>query len=934
MTFKFIRFFFVFALLSLSLRAQSQNFGGNPNRIKYQQIDNDTVRIIFPEGLDYWAQRVANLSLYQASMLDSSLIVAPFKTTIIIRNTSTISNGFVAYGPYRSEYFSTAPISQFSGASPWVDLLHIHEYRHILLESKVMNGRKWAPEHILLGQYGWSVVNFALLPNWYFEGDAVKTETLYSYTGRGRVPRFYMEIPALRKNGKKFTFEKMRAGSYKDQVPNHYSLGYHMTSYMEVLNGKSAWNEITNRSIKKYALISRSEKKLYGLTNRSLYDSTMSYLDSYFEDSIALKDSIIRGYDPSNFTNYELPKILSDGRVLYLKGDQKNIPAFYIFDGEKEKKLYVPSMIHNDHWYDVKEDLLLWTEYLPDLLWQNEDFSSLKILNIKSGKASYLGTIKSKFFYPKWAEDDSNIGVIESNENTKQFLVLLDINGTELKRYEIEEGTFISSIVRIIGNEFWIVKNNDEKAQLVSINIETGENKPLSQALAASINHPVYNDGFIYFSSNVDIQEQILSLNIDKQEFKIMTDAPFRAIDPAIKKNKLIYIAYEGAGYSIREKDLQAIETFSPQDPTIAFYSELEGDNFTSILNDVPQINYPTKKFKKSKEFLQFHSWIPYFIPPNFGLTLLTANKIGTFEGELTYVYNTNEGASQFIGQVNYAQIYPKLFVGASYTLNRNANKTQFPFDQVNSSFNGRNWNESDFFTGAVLPFYLSRGKWNRYLSFETSVHYLTAYYNEYNSQFQDLSFPFENSRLYFYNFIRQARRQIRPRWGQSILLDQSQSFDPAIASEFYVLSSFYFPGLFKTHSFLISPSYKYEPQDLQYFYLDPFPSSYGYIKYGALNAYRLLIKYSMPLWYPDVAIPGLAFFQRLYASAFLDQSYFTSPGYISETQVSFGIELNVNMVILRILPFEIGLRSFYLLNPTIDQDPLGFELLFYGFSF
>ena len=932
---------FVLLFLLFSMVIQAQNFGGNPNRIKYQQIDNDTVRIIFPKGLDYWAQRVANLSLYQASMQDSSLISPPIKTTIIIRNLNTISNGFVAYGPYRSEYFSTPPISQFSGASPWVDLLHIHEYRHILLESKVMVGRKWAPEHILFGQYGWSVVNFALLPNWYFEGDAVKTETLYTKTGRGRVPRFYMEIPALRKNGKKFSFEKMRAGSYKDQVPNHYSLGYHMTSYMEILKGRSSWNNISNRSIKKYALLSRSSEKLYGLNNRTLYNITMDHIDSYFKESEILKDSIIRFYDPNNFTNYELPKILDDGAIIYLKADQKTIPAFYLFDGKKEKKLFEPSMFHNDHWFDVKDHFLLWTEFLPELLWQNENYSSLKILDINTGKAKYLGHKKTKFFYPKWAEDNSTIGVIEINENTKQFIVLLDQNGDELKRLEIEEGVFISSIVRIKGNEFWIVKNQNEQAQLVSLNIENGETEFLSPPLTASINHPVYFEDQIYFSSNVGLQEQVIRLNVATQKFEVMTEAPFRAIDPAIKNGKLYYVAYEGAGYSIREKELKSVASFKPENPSIAFYSELEDAENPSILMDIPKTKHEVSKFKKTKEFLQFHSWIPYFIPPNFGITLLTANKMGTFEGELTYVYNTNEGASQFKGQVNYAQIYPKLFLGASYTLNRFANTSEPPFDQIDGDFNGRYWNEADFFTGAVLPFYLSRGKWNRYLSFEGSLHYLTAYYNEYLSQFQDISFPFENTRLYFYNLKRQSRRQIKPRWGQSILLDQSQSFDPDIGSQFYALSTFYFPGIFKTHSLSISPSYKYEPQNMQYDFLDAFASSYGYNRSNnslngiALNSYRVLIKYSMPLWYPDLGIPGLAFFQRLYASAFYDESYFTRPGFVSETQRSFGIELNVNMVLIRILPFEIGVRGMYRLDTyTKGDSPYYLELLFYGFSF
>lgn len=922
---------FILSVFSHSILAQS--FGGTPNRLKFRQIENDTIRVVFPEGLEYWGQRVANLSMYQASKIDSSLSSPPFKTTIIIRNTTTLSNGFVAYAPYRSEYFSTPPLSQYSGVSPWIDLLHIHEYRHIIQESKVMLDRKWAPEHILFGQSGWSVVNFALLPDWYFEGDAVKVESLYTLSGRGRVPLFYMQIPALRASGKKYNFEKMRAGSFKDPVPNHYVLGYHMTSFLEMEKGNSAWDKVTTRSIKKYALISRSTKKLYGLNNRELYAETVKHLDDFNLEEKQNKDSLVLNYDYTNFTSYELPKNLQGDSILYLRSDYKRIPAFYIYDGKEEKKLFEPNIIASDHWYDINENKVIWTEYVPNALWQNEDYSSLKILDITDGKAHYLGDKKKKYFYPLWSESGDNIAVIEQAENTLQYLVLLDKDANLLKRLEMEQGIFISSIVKVDNDSFWVVKNENEQSQLISINIETGESKILGPKINALIRHPFVKNDDVFFSTSIDQREQIVRLNTLTQELEVLSDATFRALDPMIKSEQLYYVSYEGAGYTIRKKDLNPVEDYVPQSPKIAFYDKLSVGT-KSILQDVPNVKYKTSKFKKSNELFEIHSWIPQVIPPNFGLTLLLENKIGTFSSELTYVYNTNEGASQFSARVNYAQVYPKLFVGASHTLNRNANYVEAPFDQIPGTFSGRQWDETAFNAGFIAPFYLNRGKWSRYLSIEGSANYQMAYYNKYDSSLSNLNFPFANSRLYAYNLKKRARRQIYSRWGQSIVLDYSQSFDPAIASQFYFVSSFYFPGLFNTHSLSISPSYKYEPIDNQYNYLDGFPSSYGYTRYRSLNSYRVLVKYTMPLWYPDLGIPGTVFFQRLYGSAFYDESFFTTPGYQNATQRSVGLELNVNMVLLRIFPFEIGVRGIYLLDPETNQDPLAFEVLFYGFSF
>lgn len=137
----------------------------------------------------------------------------------------------------------------------------------------------------------------------------------------------------------------------------------------------------------------------------------------------------------------------------------------------------------------------------------------------------------------------------------------------------------------------------------------------------------------------------------------------------------------------------------------------------------------------------------------------------------------------------------------------------------------------------------------------------------------------------------------------------------------------------------MLAPFYKYEPfsytdnTNYQYFFLDAYPSNYGYDRPAAENSYRILAKYTMPLWYPDIGVTGLAFFKRLYASAFYDYSYYTRPdGNIEQNTI--GLDLNIDMVLLRVYPFQLGFRGFYRLDNAAANDPFGFEILFYGFSF
>ncbi|MBK5269507.1 MAG: hypothetical protein JJE22_00705, partial [Bacteroidia bacterium] len=104
----------------------SQQFGGNPPSLKWKQINTDSVRIIFPAGLDSQAQRVSSIVHYLASkpteMSDFSLGNKLRKINIILQNQTTIANGYVNLGPFRSEFYLTPELNNFEeGSMVWYD---------------------------------------------------------------------------------------------------------------------------------------------------------------------------------------------------------------------------------------------------------------------------------------------------------------------------------------------------------------------------------------------------------------------------------------------------------------------------------------------------------------------------------------------------------------------------------------------------------------------------------------------------------------------------------------------------------------------------------------------------------------------------------------------------------------------------------------------
>src|SRR6187549_1772432 len=57
---------FTFFILSFSF-LNAQEFGGNPPSIRWKQISTDTVRVIFPVGMDSAAQRVSSIVHFLAA---------------------------------------------------------------------------------------------------------------------------------------------------------------------------------------------------------------------------------------------------------------------------------------------------------------------------------------------------------------------------------------------------------------------------------------------------------------------------------------------------------------------------------------------------------------------------------------------------------------------------------------------------------------------------------------------------------------------------------------------------------------------------------------------------------------------------------------------------------------------------------------------------
>jgi hypothetical protein len=206
-----------------------------------------------------------------------------YKVNIVLQNQTTIANGYVSLGPFRSEFFLTPRQNSFElGSLPWHKTLALHEYRHVQQFNNFRKGLSKA-FYILFGEEGQSLANSVAIPDWFWEGDAVYQETHFSNQGRGRLPYFFNDYKSIWASNKKYSWMKMRNGSFRDFVPDHYHLGYMLVAYGYEKYGEYNWRDVTDDAARFKGLFYPFQNAIKRRTGQSFKSFTNEALNFFKE---------------------------------------------------------------------------------------------------------------------------------------------------------------------------------------------------------------------------------------------------------------------------------------------------------------------------------------------------------------------------------------------------------------------------------------------------------------------------------------------------------------------------------------------------------------------------------------------------------------------------------------------------------------------------
>lgn len=874
---------FCFSFLCFFISA-AQRFGGTPSSIKWKQISTDTVRVIFPKGMDSVAQHIASVVLELQKNYGGTIGNKVKKVSIVLQNNTTVSNAYVGLGPYRSEFYLTPPQNAFElGAQSWAGNLALHEYRHVQQYSNFNVGASKAM-HVLFGENGQALANAAAIPDWFFEGDAVYSETMLSQQGRGRLPQFFNAYKSLYNDNRKYSYMQLRNGSYKNFIPNHYDLGYLLVAYGREKYGDEIWKNITQDAASFKPLfypMQGAVKKNTGVNYNQFVNDAFAFYQAQWKDDAAKKTvQWITKTQKNNVVNYRYPYMLNDGSILALKATNKEVPALTVIhiDGT-ENKTAVRDITYDDY-FSYNNGKIIYAAYQPDVRWGNREYSTIKIVDISSGEENKI-TSHTKYFSPDISHDSKKILVIENTPEQKSILRLMNADGEIIRSVQSDAGHFFSYPKFSADDNFFYVVERNEKGEMAILKeaIDGGNLKEILPFANRIIGFPVVQgDTLLYTCSNNGHDEIWAYINAQDKHYKLATYTTglYQAVLTA--NGQIVSSAFTSSGYRLAKLDAQWQPINKPEvGLTNLFVTKPFNEKDNSVLSSVDTRNFVVTKYPKLFKPFNFHSWNPTIDHPDYSFNIYGENVLNTLQSQLYYNYNADEKYSRVGYAATYGGWYVQPVIDISKTWKRNA---QYNAD---TTFY---WNEFNAAAGLRLPLNLSGGKQYRYLSLSATYNIDQVEYTGLAKElFNNSTVNYLQTRLTYSGQIQQAVQQIYPHWGQSFLMQYRTAVNKYTATQFLVSGSLYLPGFAKTHSIVINAAYQSRDTAREYLFSNSFPFSRGYDALNYPRMWKLGANYHLPLLYPDWGFGNIVFFNRIRANVFYDYTIGRSLRYATNYQ-------------------------------------------------
>jgi WD40-like Beta Propeller Repeat len=685
----------LFLLMSVAFFANAQPavLDNNPTSIKWKQVNTAHFKVIYSRDSQEQAQRVANTLEHIHKPASITLGRAPRKISIILQSQSAISNAFVSAAPRRSEFYLMPPQDyNFIGTNDWLTLLAVHEYRHVVQFQNSLTGFNKLFYYAFGPATAAGFANVAA-PQWFWEGDAVVTETAFTESGRGRIPAFNMIFRTNLLEGREFNYHKQYLRSYKHFIPDHYVLGYNMVGYLrDKTNDPAVWGKVVKRSWSVPFIpfrFSSSIKNVAGMHVVPLYKQMAAEYKKRWQAQLdTLNFSSFENITKRSntaYTNYQYPQVLEDGSILVLKSGIGDIEQLVIIKDGQER-VFTPGVLNDAGMLSTTNTKVVWNEYEFDPRWRVKNFSVIKAYDVVS-KQHWRVTKKSRYASAALSPDGYTIATIETTDEYKTSIVLLDFFTGNVKRKFENPKNYYYSMPRFSddGKQLVVLKTSAKGKTVCALNVDTGEESNLFAFSEENMGHPIIKNNRLYFNSPASGIDNIYCYDMATKVRYQVTTSKYGAFNPAISKDgeTLYYNEQTRNGLDVVKTKIDATLWTVAQPPVRAksFYQLLvEQEGRTNLLDSIPQQILTSRKYSKLKGIINPISWGTYVESDITSATLgITSRDIlSTTSVSAGYLYNIAEQAGAWNATVSYQGFFPIIDVSASIA-NRSVNEGSIP---------------------------------------------------------------------------------------------------------------------------------------------------------------------------------------------------------------------------------------------------------------
>jgi hypothetical protein len=928
---------FLFVILCYSSNAQYVDYGEDPARLKWLQIKTRHYEIIYPAGNEERAHLYANIleSVYphvRNTMSAKRSSVVP----VILHPYNVGANGMVSWAPKRMEllpspnFDSRFQIPEFS--------LITHESRHVVQMEKQNQGI-FRPFRFIFGEQV-AGISSLLVPQWLLEGEAVVAETALSSSGRGRLATFLMPYRAQIATGKNFSLDKWYLGSYKDFTHDFYALGYAMSSYARLNYGADVWDRVLD-DMTKVLFHPVALKKTTGLTPVKLFDSTFTDLQKEWDLLIPQNPDKLTFISPQKtkqYTSYKYPMEF-EGHVIVLKTSISDIPSIVSIDSAgKERRLTYVGGINSKLTQD--DGFVYWTEHIPGIRWEHENYSVVKQLNIKT-KAVKIITKKSRYFTP--AISSGKIAVFEHEPDGQNNIVLMDLSGGKLKSYPVILNLLVQDMVADDKGKIFTTLTGRGNT-IFKLDLNTSGWEGILSYKRTNIESLRMHGSKLIFESGYNGVNNIYSFDTLYFSVNRLTNSMFGAFAGTFSSDgKKLYLS----DYSANGHRIASIETKQLNEEPVSFkdlykYKSAEGiyaqENFDideDMLSD--NTKYESKPYKKAAHLFNVHSWFPAFVDVNEivetnsfdykdinpGILLLSQNRLNTLTSQVSYYYDLDKKANHGFLSLKYSGWFPvfqfKLNVGG-----------QSDYLFYNDKY-GPKPDDSETRVKADISMYFPINFTNNHY-----IHKLQPFvsYNYVNDRFfvTKQNYRYFNVGTTYSRYRSLSHRDLYPKFGWQFLLNYVGHPDVKAGELYIARLNLYLPGLFRNHSLRVGSSYQYQSvNDDEYsfpeVFVDVARNCYYYT--SSKNLHTIRGDYSLPIAYPDFKIGSLAYLSRIRGNLFynltnseiLFQDEKNNVFYNWLQQYSYGAEVMLDMNFLRLKYAQFALVSSVVKSSVTDWN-------------